>query len=869
MLFSDIEGSTALLGRLGDSYGAALSAQRSIMRAAISAFGGLEMGTEGDSFFVVFESAQDAVRTCVHAQRALIAHDWPHGEAVRVRMGLHTGEPTRLEEGYVGMDLNRAARISSTAHGGQIVLSASTGKLVANFLHDGMNLLDIGRHRLKDIDEPEHIFQLVVPGLPAEFPPLKSLGARTSLPIAATPLVGRESALAELRACVLEPGIRLVTLTGPGGVGKTRLALALAASLTATFGAGVYFVPLATVTNADVMWKAIADSIDPGTEPEPSVAVKKHLAGEQALLVLDNLEQLHEAAVVVSELLAAAPRLVVLATSRRPLHLHGESEYAVPPLGAPDSGDLDAVVASAAVALFAQQATLVRRGFAVTADNAADIAAICRRLDGLPLAIELAASRTKLLVPKALLARLGDSLDLAATDIGRPSRQQTLRATIAWSYDLLSPDLERVFCQLGAFSGGCDLDAVKAVTCPAAVDPLSAVSDLLDLSLVTITEMPDGEPRVKLLETIREFAAERLAQSGLLAETRQRHAEYYVAVAERARDQLYGPHQLTWLDHLEIEHGNLRVALAWALEPQPAEAGGDRGRFRLGLRLVNALSWFWYGHGHAADGRRWLELAVGQASGDEGPDLAEAVHGLGVLLQQQGELERGRAALEQNLLVWRRLGDPTGLAKGLNSLGVAHRLAGAGDAARPYLTESIQVAREAGNYRRLSTALSNLAMVEIDGGEPELAMPLLREAIALDHQLGDSWAMVVDEGNLAGAFIRAGQPGFAHQRLCVIVDRVVEQGDLELTADTLEHCAAALADLGADERSARVAGAAAQLRGTAGMPISAADDALLERALGPARARTGTTAWAREFEAGRELSVAQAMQLARQPVTPG
>ena len=454
MLFSDIEGSTVLLSRLGHRYGEALSAQRAVLRTAISEMRGQELGTEGDSFFVVFSSAADAVACCAAAQRALAAYDWPAGVAVRVRMGLHTGEPSRHEEGYIGIDVHRAARIAATAHGGQVVMSDVTWQLARPALPAELSVRDLGLHRLKDIDGSERILQLAGPGLPAAFPPLRSLGAQTSLPRPATPLVGRVSDLERLRAAISQPDVRLVTLTGTGGVGKTRLALAAAGSLGAAFPYGVFFVALAAVRDVDVMWKTIAEGLD--AEGDGSGAVTEYLGDRQALLVLDNLEQLDGAAQVVAELLAAAPGVVVLATSRRPLHLAGEHELVVPPLAMPRDVGVTEVAACEAVQLFVQQAGLVRPGFAVTPDNAADIAAICRRLDGLPLAIELAAARVKLLAPRALLARLESRLGLGGADRDRPSRQQTLRSTIAWSYDLLGPDLAGVFRRAGVFAGGCD-----------------------------------------------------------------------------------------------------------------------------------------------------------------------------------------------------------------------------------------------------------------------------------------------------------------------------------------------------------------------------------------------------------------------------
>jgi class 3 adenylate cyclase len=441
MLFSDIEGSTRLLSRLGDVYARALDTQRAVLRAAWSAWGGTEMGTEGDSFFVVFATASDAVSAAVQVQRELAAQLWPAGERLRVRIGMHTGSPMVHAGGYVGMDVHRAARIAAAAHGGQVVISEATAHLLSHGLPDRVRLVDLGAHRLKDIAQPERLFQLTGPGLRSRFPPLKTLGAISSLPVPATALVGRRAELRELTRTLREPEVRLVTLTGTGGSGKTRLAVALAGQLAGSFADGVYFVELSSVDSGPVMWTTIAETLDvpPAERVPPSLL--DHVRHRRALFVLDNLEQIPDAAAVVGQLLAAGEQLVVLATSRRPLHLLGEREYQVPPLPLPGSAPTDA----GAVQLFTQAARLVKSDFALTADNAGEVAAICRRLDGLPLAIELAAARAKLLSPRALLTRLDSALDLAGGVQQRPARQQTLRHTFAWSYQLLTEGQQRFF----------------------------------------------------------------------------------------------------------------------------------------------------------------------------------------------------------------------------------------------------------------------------------------------------------------------------------------------------------------------------------------------------------------------------------------
>jgi predicted ATPase/class 3 adenylate cyclase len=869
MLFSDIEGSTALLSRLGDRYGEALSAHRAMLRKAIAAWGGREMSTEGDSFFVVFGSAAGAVGCALAAQRDLARYDWPGGDPVRVRMGLHSGEPTPHEDNYIGMDVHRAARIAATAHGGQVVLSEATVAL-ADPLPDGVSVVDLGLHRLKDIAAPERIYQLAGPGLREDFPRLKSLGTQASLPVPATPLVGRDEDLARLRAALSRPGVRLVTLTGTGGVGKTRLSLAAAAALETAFPHGVFFVALAAVRDADVMWKTLAGSLD--VEGEGQAAVTEHVRDRRALLVLDNLEQLHGAAGVVAELLAAAPALVVLATSRRPLHLPGEQELPVPPLQVPRETSVEQVAACGAARLFVQQAGMSRPGFTLTSANAADIAAICQRLDGLPLAIELAASRIRLLTPHALLARLSRSLDLAAADIGQPSRQQTLRNAIAWSYDLLAEDLAEVFRCAGVFAGGCDLDALAAVAAAGpGADPLDLAAGLHEVSLVTVTDGADGEPRIGMLETIRRYALERLEQAGDLDDTRRRHAQYYVGVAERSYEQLRssGPAHLAALDRLEAEHDNLRAALDWSLStPAAGPAPADPERAATGLRLVQALALFWYRHGYASEGRRWLQRAIELTGEDGGAPLAQLAHWLGVLLQQQGELQSSLSFLERSLAIWRDLGDRDQQARELNSLGIAYHLVGDLDTSRSLLEDSAAISRETGSDMRLAAALTNLGQTESDAGNFDRATQVLQEALAIDRKQGDMLGVALDQQSLAGVSLRAGRARDAHDQLSGMVDYVVSCGDPELLATTLEMSACSAAQLGEGLRAARLTGAAEAIRQKLGIPQKQNDATVIEGFLAPARAAIAPQEWDAELAAGRALTQQQAAALFASPI-PG
>lgn len=475
LLFSDIESSTVAVNRLGARWGEALDAQRRILRSVFDEHGGHEMGTEGDSFFIVFASARHALMAAVEGQRLLYQHEWPDGVPVRVRMGMHTGEPTQHDEGYFGIDVHRAARVAAIAHGGQIVISEATRQLVSD-VNEGVSRRDLGWHRLKDLKEPEHLYDVVVEGLPSQFPALRSLGTLANLPTIGTILVGRDIELDELNTRFERDDVRLVTLTGTGGSGKTRLALAVAASLEEQFPTGIFFVALHTADRAALMWGTIAEAVGATgvTDEGPEERTLRFLFERRALLLLDNLEQIPDADVVVSQLLNSAPDVRVLATSRRPLHLVAEHEYPVLPLElpAPDTEDRQQAGGAAAVEFFVLRAQMAQPKFSLTHSNTPDVVKLCRRLDGLPLAIELAAARCRLLSPRALLSRIDDRLGVGVTASDRVERQRTLGKTIAWSYDLLAPAGQQVFRRLGVFSRSADIAAVENVVGTDGADPL-------------------------------------------------------------------------------------------------------------------------------------------------------------------------------------------------------------------------------------------------------------------------------------------------------------------------------------------------------------------------------------------------------------
>ena len=639
-LFTDIEGSTRLLELLGTGYQPILERHHVLLREAIASGQGTEISTEGDAFFAVFASAPGAVGAVTAAQRSLAAEPWPENAMVRVRMGLHSGEGVLGGDSYVGLDVHRAARVASAGHGGQVLISGSTQGLAIGSLPPGVTLVDLGQHRLKDLSRPEHLWQLAIDGLPSVFPAPKTLEATpNNLPLQLTSFLGRQREVDEVTALV--NANRLVTLTGPGGTGKTRLALQVAAEASDRFPDGVYFVALEPITRSDLLLPTIAQAVglvDAGAATVERLA--DHFGDRAFLLVLDNFEQVDEAAPLVGELLSRSAHLAILATSRSPLRVYGEREFPVPPLGLPDPRhlpDLEQFSQFESVALFVERAVAVRPDFAVDNQNAPAVAEICVKLDGLPLAIELAAARVRVLSPQAILDRLSDQLSLlsgGARDL--PARQQTLRGAIAWSHDLLDEADRAAFACLSVFAGGSSLEAIELVCFDdaARTSALDVVSSLVDKSLLREEQAPSGEPRFRMLETIRQFAGEQLEARGERSEYRTRHADEVLSLVEAWAPDVLKADSRAYLDRYEMERDNIRAAVAWAIEIQATETA---------LRLLAACWRYWQIRGYLMEARGLAEqiLALPDAR-DFGLPFDAALEAAGGIAYWQADQEAAR-----------------------------------------------------------------------------------------------------------------------------------------------------------------------------------------------------------------------------------
>jgi len=705
-LFTDIEGSTHLVHRFGDDWPALLERHRAALRSAFAAHWGWEQGTEGDSFFVVFASAQDAVAAAAAGQRNLAAIDWPVDGRIAVRIGLHTGEGNRSGNDYVGVDVHRAARIGAAGHGGQVLLSSATVALIEGALPSGLNLHDLGEHRLKDLPRADHLFELVIDGLPSAFPPLRTLGGPSlDMPAALSSLVGRGADLEATQRLLAQA--RLVTVTGPGGTGKTRLIQEVARLTAGGFSGGATFVPLEALRDPELIPAAILHALhlDTATSVSPRDRVTDYFAERQALLVLDNLEQLNGAGAVIRDLLGAAPGLKILASSQAALHVAGEQQFQLQPLAS-----------EAAVDLFIERARAVRPDFEPDSETTKSIAAICERLDGLPFAIELAAAQIRLLTPRAILARISerlDSLTTRAPDL--PERQRTLRAAVSWSYDLL-PEPERgFFRRFSTFVGGARLEEIEAIEAhrEGAEDPVTVLGELVDRSLIVVRRGTDGDNRYVMPETIRAYARELLGAADEEAAALGDHAAVFRALAARSEPELYGPDRRARLDQLAEDQDNLRAAL------DRLETSGE---LAAALDMSADLWRFWQSRGHLIEGQSRLARLLVAA---EHP-ASSPVH---LVVLSRAEEAAGSVAY------WLRTSS--------------------GEDIEPHYRRSLELARAAGDRDREAWALYNLAFLydfvsARRGEQPDLetATEMRSEALAMFHEVGDRrgiaeslWAM--------------------------------------------------------------------------------------------------------------------------------
>jgi predicted ATPase/class 3 adenylate cyclase len=809
LVFTDIEGSTLLLERLQDRYATVLSDHHRLLREAFGARGGSEHDAAGDGLYFTFPSARAALAGAVDAQRAILGHPWPDGVAVRVRMGLHTGEPVSADVGLVGLDVHRAARIAAAGHGGQILLSQTVRDLVGREVPAGVSLVDLGQHRLKDLADSQHIFQAVAEGLPAEFPALRTIDARpNNLPRQLSSFVGRQRELGDARA--LLQSTPLLTLTGPGGVGKTRLSLQIAADVLDEFQDGCWVVELGALADEGLVLESIAAALGVAEQPgRPlSSTLVDHLRTRRLLVVLDNCEHLLEACARHAHLLLmGCPTLRILATSREALGISGESVFPVPSLGLPDA-DRPATAEQAsrweAVHLFVDRAAAVDPSFRLTDQNARAVIQVCQRLDGIPLALELAAARVRALPVEQIAARLDDRFRLL-TGGSRVAvtRHQTLRATIDWSYDLLSDAEREVLRRMSVFAGGGTLAAAEAV-CPGGEvtegDVLDLLSRLVDKSLVVsdtlVSEASSSyasgaEGRFRLLETVRQYARERLLDSGEAEDAFRRHRDWYLALIERAKPDFFsGPPPARWLEVFDSEHDNLRAALEWS----STEPGGTQA----GLRMTAGLWRYWEIRGHFVEGRRWLERTLAATDGEVSGLRANALTGAGVLAHFQGDYPAALAFSEESLALHRELGHRPSVTYALHNLANIAAEQGSFERARELYAEGIEMARSMGDQRGVAIGLLSLADVVSRQGDDEQAGPLFDESLETLKGLGDRWGMAFAMDSSALAAARHGdlEAARARHEQALAISR--ELGDERGVARTLIH----LADLASMEGDA-------------------------------------------------------------------
>ena len=803
VLLTDIEGSTRLIEELGeDRYVAALAEHRQVLREAFADHGGLEVDTQGDAFLYAFVDPVDALAAAADGQEVLASGP------VAVRMGLHTGELQLTGEGYAGRELHRAARIAASGHGGQIVVSAATRALV-----DGQ-LIELGEHRLKDFDEPVALFQLGS----QRFPPLKTI-SNTNLPRPVSSFVGRERERAEL-VSMLSDGTRLLTLSGPGGSGKTRLAIEAASELVPAFKAGVFWVGLSALRDPALVTQAIAQTVAAKDD------LADHVSERELLLLLDNFEQVVEAAPELSQLLEACPNLRLLVTSRELLRIRGEVEYSVSPLAEPE-----------AVELFCERARL---------EPDETIAELCRRLDDMPLALELAAARTHVLTPSQILDRLAQRLDLLKGGRDADPRQQTLRATIEWSHDLLDQDEQQLFARLAVFAGGCTLDAAQEI-CDADLDVLQ--------SLVEKSLLRHSGDRFWMLETIREFAVERLDETGDAGDVRLRRAAYFLGLGQLAKPELRAAGARVWFDRLESEHDNLRAVLDDALK---------HGRVEVALRLGGAVWLFWLARGFWSEGRRWLESAL--AGGAEGEPCLhfDALWGAGLLAVWQGDVERGSAVADDLFALSKETNSTLIRAVACDIAGLVAHDRGDWDSAERLYAEFAQLSRELGDRWLLAIAVNNLGDVALNRGEYERALELFEESLAIGREDEDQDRVARALNNLGLATLMLGDVPRAR---ALLRDALIAAREIGL----VEGFIVGFVGLGAaharenPDRATRLIGRADKLCEETGSDLDNIEGHVRAETKDGLLARLGEEAYAVAYTEGHALPLEDALVLALRP----
>ena len=842
LFFADVEGSTRLVYTLGgERYRAVRSRARAIIRAAASSHRGSEVDWAGDGVFLAFEQARDAVAAAIEVQLALAHEPWAPEEAVRLRIGLHTGEPDVGDEGYVGIDVHLAARICAAGHGGQVVLSRRTNELVPE--EAGISFRPLGSHRLRDVDAPQPLFQLVAPGLEDSFPPLNTLAGAT-LPALHHRLVGRSRDLEELQSLVSHPNVRLVTITGPGGAGKSRLALEVAGA--AAVERPVHLVGLAPISDPELVPVAIARTLGVRESPGRSLieTLSESLAHTRALLFLDNFEHVAPAARYLAELLQRTPGLGVLTTSRRPLRLIGEQVFPLKPLDVDEAATLFSELAAA-------------RGVVLSEDALPSVHAICRRLDGLPLAIELVAARVVVLPPARILQALDEGLGLDMEGpVDLPERQRTLRATIDWSYDLLADSQRELLDALAVFAGGCTLEDAQAVARagPAFLADLEA---LVGWSLLR-SDVSDGDVRLSMLETVRETAEERLATAGKLDDLKRRHAERFLDLALAAEEELSGPRQAEWLERLEQELDNIRAALDWCLAAGSVEDA---------VRAESALGRFWWMHGHVAEARGRLSQALVQSNGVSAEVLANGLWWSARLAARQDDLRAEIPLLEEALALFRGLDRPREIAFALGELGWIALQQGDHERAAQLCEEALAAARATGDAGAISGQLNYLADIYSARGDHLRALAAHEEALALRRTLDDPLLVTNSTYNLGIAAWEHGEierARAAFEETCVLASELGDiihrtgatfmlseldllEGDIEEAERRILRCLAVYTELqndrsraeclvvlggvevarGAFEEAARLFGAADRVRGDS--PLNRFEIPVLER----------------------------------------